>query len=285
MIDLEAPGMLKVISERIKTDIDKYCVTKFDNGHRSHLGASLIGNPCSRQAWFTFRWIHHTAHSGRLYRLFNRGHLEEPRFVDYLKGIGFEVSEFSHNGQQYHYGSVKGHYGGSLDGKANFPEEYQIPIRILLEFKTSGTGPKFNKLVKDGVILTKPVHYAQMSTYGWKFELTHALYMCVNKNDDDLHVEMVKLNWKLGEQMEKKAELIINSQTMPARISESPAFFECKYCDFLQHCFYGAKADFNCRSCVCASPVENSAWNCSRWNTVIPKEYIAKGCEQWKSII
>ncbi len=35
------------------------------DGFREHLGASLIGKPCSRALWFDFRWVTASRFSGR----------------------------------------------------------------------------------------------------------------------------------------------------------------------------------------------------------------------------
>ena len=93
-MNLESPGSLKQIAKQISTDIDAYCVKRYDDGPRSHLGASQIGKNCSKYLWFVFRWIKHTTHNGRQYRLFQRGHHEEPNFVAALEGIGCTVKMF-----------------------------------------------------------------------------------------------------------------------------------------------------------------------------------------------
>ena len=91
MIDLTSPGTTKALAKRISDDIDECCVEMYDDGHRNHLGASLIGHECKRYLWYTFRWVLHETCTGRLYRLFNRGHKEEDRFIEWMKGIGIEV--------------------------------------------------------------------------------------------------------------------------------------------------------------------------------------------------
>ena len=86
--------------------IDKNLEFEQDDGLRGHLGGSLIGRKCMRELYYSFRWAtktlsvdEHTlepiqGHDGRLLRLFNRGHLEEFRFVEWLRGIGIVVHEY-----------------------------------------------------------------------------------------------------------------------------------------------------------------------------------------------
>ena len=91
MTDLNAPGVAKALSKQILEDIDEYCVKLYDDGHRTHLGASLIGDECKRKLWYVFRWVKQEKFEGRVLRLFNRGHKEEDRFIEWLEGIGVQV--------------------------------------------------------------------------------------------------------------------------------------------------------------------------------------------------
>ena len=291
-VSLDAPGVAKALAKRILEEIDEYCVRTYDGGHRSHLGASLIGRECKRYLWYVFRWCLHEKTTGRQQRLFNRGHREEARFIEWLEGIGFKVwfenrdegpnekGEFP----QYRISDVMGHFGGSLDGIAVLPERYGIAEPVLLEFKTNGTGAGFNKLADDGMPIAKPEHFAQTSTYGKKYNFRYCVYLNINKNDDSLHIEVVKLNHNLGEQMIMKAEQIIMSQAAPARLSDNPTFHKCGYCHMKEVCHKGAVVEVNCRSCAFARPVENAEWFCEVHNGNIPKDFIAKACPSYKAI-
>lgn len=334
-LSLDAPGVAKKIAERILNEVDSYCVQAYDGGHRTHLGASLIGRSCKRYLWYVFRWCKHVMHDGRRQRLFNRGHREEARFVEWLEGIGFKIWFENREGFWYHpesdsYGlstdgnlpdglcdwinadhpnyrehvatakarglefpqyrisDVNEHFGGSLDGIAEFPPGWGIDEPVLLEFKTNGTGAGFKKLTENGMILEKKEHFAQTSTYGFKYKFRFCVYLNINKNDDSLHVEVVKLDWNLGQQMIAKAAQIIGSQTPPPKLSESPTFMDCRMCDMRDICHEGASIERNCRSCIHATPVEGAKWNCaihSPGNGPIPKEVIPQGCNDYKAIV
>ncbi len=291
-VSLDAPGVAKALAKRILEEIDEYCVRTYDGGHRSHLGASLIGRECKRYLWYVFRWCLHEKTTGRQQRLFNRGHREEARFIEWLEGIGFKVwfenrdEGPNEKGEypQYRISDVMGHFGGSLDGIAVLPERYGIEEPVLLEFKTNGTGAGFNKLADDGMPIAKPEHFAQTSTYGKKYNFRYCVYLNINKNDDSLHIEVVKLNHNLGEQMIMKAEQIIMSQTAPARLSDNPTFHKCGYCHMKEVCHKGAVPEVNCRSCAFARPVENAEWFCEVHNGNIPKDFIPKACPSYKAI-
>ena len=306
-VELSAPGIAKQLSRRIKNDIDDYCIAEYDDGFRWHLGASLIGQECQRAAWYSFRWAAHSrqaqdltpegrAQYARMQRLFNRGHREEARFVEFLRGTGWQVFEFDtskppkENGEypQFRVSGFGGHFGGSLDGIGIPPERYGLPAgtAFLLEFKTNGTGAGFTKLLEKGVALSKEQHFAQMSTYGSdeNYRLEYAVYQNICKNDDNLHVEVVKLDWKLGDQMRLRAERIISSQTPPPRLSDNPTFFKCKYCDFFNQCHENGPLEKNCRSCKFARPVEGGEWACELVNQIIPRDFVKQGCSEWRTV-
>lgn len=284
MNDLTSPAVRKQLAAQIKADIDDYCATAYDSGHRTHLGASLIGHVCKRHLWYVFRWVKHTKHSGRMQRLFNRGHREEARFVEWLRGIGFKVWEVTEASEQHRVKACLGHFGGSLDGITKVPDKYNISEPMLLEFKTSGTGSGFEKLKKDGVAVAKPQHFAQMSTYGKHYGFRFGLYHCINKNDDDLYVEIVALDFALADELERKAMDVITAQVPPEKFALSEAVFECKYCDFVGICHRGEPVERNCRSCHFAQAMSEGDWLCNKYYATIPKNVILQGCPEWQSI-
>lgn len=281
---------LDELAEIVKSDIDFYCESHYDDGPRKHLGASIIGHDCKRYLWYSFRWCYHHKHDGRQQRLFNRGHREEERFIEWLRGIGFQVWDIDPTtGKQIRISDCGGHFGGSGDGVAMFPPYYQIETPFLLEFKTigagqDGKGKAFEELKQKGLQTAKPQHFAQTSTYGYKLNLSYVLYLNINKNDDTIHVEVVKLDMKLGQQMIQKADMIITSQVAPNKLSDNPNHYKCKMCDMKPICHEFKPIEKNCRSCSKAVPIENANWVCTLYNNVIPPEFIKQGCENWEAI-
>jgi hypothetical protein len=110
------------------------------------------------------------------------------------------------------------------------------------------------------------------------------------KNDDDMYVELVELNWRQADMFLNKAESIIASEIPPARLAENPTHFKCQYCTMKGVCHDNKPPLMNCRSCRFAKPVLNDsslpgAWLCSNYNSIIPKDYLSKGCESYQRII
>lgn len=292
---------LAQLSKQLKTDIDSYCQEFYDSGPRSHLGASEIGHSCSKYLWFKFRWMFYKKFDGRMQRLLNRGHFEEARFVQYLNGIGCKVIQFDEKAiargetdkgkMQLRISACKGHFGGSIDAEIELPTKYGIPSRVLGEFKTQGLGKQgnkvsnFEKLVKQGVVDYKPVHWAQQCIYGYKRNLEYAVYLSVCKNDDELHLEVKKLDHFLGASLERKAEMIIFAEEPPNGVSCSRSYYKCGYCDAVELCYSNDQPLRNCRSCRHAKPVDDAQWLCGKWGNVIPRDFIRQACLEWESII
>lgn len=271
------------LAERIEKDIDEWCQLQYDDGPRTHLGASIIGHECERYIWFGFRWMFYEIFSGRMQRLFQRGHLEENRIIEWLSGIGFTVKQVNIDGRQFKIAFASGHGGGSSDGIGSLPPRYGQFPPILLEFKTQ-KDKRFSLLQGSGVQKEKPMHFIQASVYGRRLDLHYCLYIAVNKENDDLNVELIELDWSLAEAEETKAEKIINSVFPPPRISDNPSFWKCKMCPANPVCHLGAPVVKNCRSCINAEPMPEKQWRCNKWNAIIPELEIAKGCEAWSQL-
>ena len=286
MLDLANPVDRETLERLISSDVETFCASYYESGHRNHLGASELGEECWRKLWYSFRWVKKEAFSGRMLRLFNVGHSAEPRFITYLRGIGFEVKEFNEDGKQFRIVGAKGHYGGSLDGMCKAPSRYQLSEDIVLlnEFKTNNTGSGYSKVATDGIQKAKPRHHAQMSQYGYKYGLKYGLYMIENKNDSDITFKIVELDWNLGAQMERKAEEIIFAKEPPNRISDNPAYQACKFCNKAGICHGNEPVEINCRSCRNSQPVDDAEWYCHKFGMNIPKGFIPKGCEHHNAI-
>lgn len=302
MIDLSSNAARLALVERMQADVDAFCREEFADDPRTHLGASIIGHDCSAYLWNTFRWLKFEDFCGQQLRLFNRGHEEEARFIRWLVGIGFQVREIDPATQrQYRISGSKGHFGGSLDALMLAPERYGIPDGMIWlgEFKTHNensfkdlAGPKRKdkkmRVGGKGVARSKPKHFRQMNSYGKAYQTRYGLYCAVNKETDELYFEIVELDWLQADDMYRKADGIIFSQTQAPKIARTPAFKDCKICDFVDICHGGAQPTKNCRSCVHAFPIDDAQWFCELYSPKdgpIPKEAIPHGCSSWVRII
>jgi hypothetical protein len=247
-----------------------------DTGLRPHLGASLIGKPCERALWYDFRWITPARFPGRILRLFETGQLEEARLVRNLRRTGATVLEVDpETGRQWRVEAHGGHFGGSLDavalGLLEAPKTWHV-----VEFKTH-SAKSFRDLTTKGVAESKPQHWAQMQVYMHLTGLTRALYVAVCKDTDDLHIERVRADRDGAERLLAKAGHVINATRPPARISEDPSWFECRFCDHHELCHGDAAAAVTCRSCLHATPVEGG-WHCARHDQPLGDDQQRQAC-------
>jgi hypothetical protein len=249
-----------------------------NNGFRSHLGASVIGKECARHIWYGFRWARKPSFSGRMLRLFNRGHLEEARFIAALLAIGCQVFQQDANGNQYRISDAGGHFGGSGDGVVIGVPDVPVGTPCLAEFKTHGE-KSFLKLQKEGVQVAKFEHYVQMNVYMRKMGLHYALYGAVNKNTDELYLEIVTLNTHVADQFLDRGRQIIMIKSIPARIpNASPGLFTCRFCDEKDICHNSAPMEHNCRTCFHSEPKEDGSWICNSKERLLttPKQTLDK---------
>lgn len=247
------------------------------DGWRQHLGASQIGQPCERALWFTFRWATKVLHTGRLLRLFETGQMAEQRFVEDLRAVGVTVHEVDEEtGEQFTVSAVRGHFGGSMDGVAigilEAPKRWH-----LVEFKTH-SAKSFAALKKDGVAKAKPEHLAQMQVYMHLGGLERAFYLAVAKDTDELYSERIHLDEAVAIRLLAKAERVIAAAQPPARISEDPSFYVCRFCDHAPVCHGETWAPRNCRTCLRSTPVDDGQWHCERWDRAISIEEQKAGC-------
>jgi hypothetical protein len=267
---------------------------------REHLGASVIGHNCSRELWYIFRWVKDPRFSGNTLRLFNRGHLEEGRFVALLLMLGCEVWQHNSSGEQFRVVDHNGHFGGSLDcvlrGIVEWPD-----VAMLGEFKTHGD-KSFVKLAGDdwdahlaapnkvpfsgeGVRTTKFEHFVQMQTYMGKMGLPCALYLAVNKNTDSVYAELVMFDSAVFEAFRARARDIVYSNVPLARVKNDPTWWQCKSCNMRSVCWDKAAPERNCRTCEHSRTITNGSWECRKIDEpdspVLDKEAQLRACPHY----
>lgn len=273
--------------DHITAAIDRAYETKpKDLSRGGRLGAGTLGEECERRLWYGFRWSHEPeVLEGRKLRLFETGHREEIRLLDYLRLVGCAV-ETGDDGQIAISG-VGGHLAGYLDGEATGVPGAPVAVHVV-ECKTHND-KSFKALVKDGVEKAKPAHYAQMQTYMHHRGRERALYIAVNKNDDALYTERVAYDPVYAAALVAKAERIITAQTPPARLHDDPtskAAWACNYCPARPQCHEKAFAPRSCRSCLHSTPTlqGEAEWTCARWGKALTIQEQREGCPAHKFI-
>lgn len=250
-----------------------------DREPRGHLGASVIGGACRRALWYAFRWATTPSHDGRMLRLFRRGNLEEAQVVADLRVAGVTVADVGPDGEQFEFGDLGGHVGGSMDGACVGVPEAPKTWHVL-EIKTYST-KRFADLVRQGVETYSPQHFAQMQLYMHWSGMTRALYVAVNKNDDQIHVERIRYDREQAERLVEKARVIVTAPGPLEKLDERPEYFACRFCDHSAVCHERQIPPPTCRTCCHATPETdgNRRWSCSLHKRDLSVEQQRAGCD------
>lgn len=241
---------------------------------RGHLGCSLLGHPCERWLWLSFRWAVKEKFPGRVLRLFRRGHNEEATIISDLEAIGVK---FSCHQEHVDLGS---HVGGSTDGTIESGVPGAEKTRHVAEFKTHAK-KSFDDLVKKEVKASKPQHWAQMQLYMLGTGIKRALYLAVCKDDDRLYTERVRFDEEAAENLRDRGHRVALADRMPDPLSADPSWYQCKWCPAHSFCHERQLTEqVNCRTCAHVTPEKDGTWSCARWDAKdIPLEFQATGCD------
>lgn len=227
-------------AEQIMQEIDDMW-RAMPRGERDYIGASEIGHACERYLFLKFhRFVWPEEFDPRMLRLFNRGHREEFAFEAMLKAIGFEVLDSCQGQGGFRHGFFAGHWDGMLRRNS---------LTYTVEYKTH-SDKSFKLLKLDGVKESKPMHYAQMCVYAKEQGADGMIYMAVNKNDDDLHIEVLPRDDDHAEQMHARAMRLASDFKLPKRIAKTITDHRCKFCNAKPVCFGVKPMRIDCRNCV-----------------------------------
>ena len=210
---------------------------------REYLGASGLGAPCERQLQYGYAKApvdHGKGFSGRLLRIFERGHRTEEMVIRWLRMAGFILKTEDANGHQFGFsvagGRLRGHVDGVLIGG---PEGFAYPS--LWENKCLGA-KSWRDVEKKGLVASKPVYAAQIALYQTYLNLHEhpALFTAVNADTMEIYAEHVPFDVGLAQRMSDRAARVITateaSDLLPRAFTD-PTHFECKFCAWADRCW------------------------------------------------
>lgn len=247
--------------------IDAAYVATARDGDSMGVPMSSVGHACDRYLWYLFRWAaEREAPNGQRQRIFKTGQIYERRVLDDLRAIGCDVLEIDETtGQQFRVELANGHLRGKVDGiTTGIPEA--PAVEHVVEIKSSNERT-FKEIVKKGVQEAKFEHYVQCQMYMHGTGIHRAIYICANKNTDELHCERVKYDPALCLSLVARVERIVSADTPPQRLHDDPgnkAAFACGFCPARLQCHEGAFARINCRTCCHSTAHDGPKWTCDR---------------------
>ena len=240
---------------------------------RPYLGASAIGNPCSRALWYGFRHTTTEHNPAANYRAIQDGHRGEPLMAQWLRslpGIQLWTENPDEPGKQIGFVDLHGHFRGHLDGVIQ--GLYQAPQTPHVWDHKVTKELKFNKLIrlmqklgeKNALAEWDEVYFAQAQIYMHEMELTRHYLTVATPGNRAIVSCRTAYQPKVAKAILKKAETIITAERPPLKLSDNPAWWQCKFCDHTALCHGQAMPQVNCRTCAHSTATldGDAAWQC-----------------------
>jgi hypothetical protein len=209
---------------------------------RDYLGASHIGEPCSRRLVYEFTGTppdEGKDFDGRVLRIFEAGHVFETLSIRRLRAAGFNLRTTKGDGGQFGFSAAGGKFRGHIDGVIVAGPDIGINWPVLWEHKALNA-KSWNDLKKRGLKDSKPLYYAQVQIYMAYLEVPVTLFTALNKDTQELFHEIVPFDAAHAQALSDKAVAILRaaeSHQLPPRIASAPDFYLCQFCPFSKRCW------------------------------------------------
>lgn len=255
---------------------------------RPYLGMSSIGRSCARQQWYQFRWAGREQFDCDTLWRFEDGHRSEDVMAERLRLVsGIQLRTVDpRTGTQFGFSDIGGHFRGHTDGMIT--GLLQAPKTLHVWEGKAVNEKKFAQLVKlkaeagekMALKLWDPIYYAQAILYMAYSETTrHYLTACTPGGREMVGVR-TDLDLDEARRLRAKAERIITASEPPPKISEDPAWYECKWCPFHSICHGSELPAVNVRTCAHATPEldGDARWSCAKCGRDVSEADQRKPC-------
>ena len=241
MIDFNSSASL---SGRLQELFDRALEAERDTTPaRDYLGASRLGASCERQLQFEYAKApvdHGKGFSGRILRIFERGHRTEDMVIRWLRMAGFTLKTEDAQGHQFGFTVANGRLRGHVDGVLTAgPEGFTYPA--IWENKCLGN-KSWRDVEKHKLAVSKPVYAAQIALYQSYLQLHEhpALFTAVNADTMEIYAELIPFDAGLAQRMSDRAARVIGAseagELLPRSFAD-PSHFECKFCSWSDRCW------------------------------------------------
>lgn len=212
---------------------------------RNYLGASRIGEPCTRR--LVYEITHAPPDEGcevdaAALRIFEAGHLFETLSIRWLRAAGFDLCTERRDGSQFSFSAAGGRLRGHIDGVIVAGPDIGIPWPTLWEHKALNA-KSWNDLVKRSLAVSKPTYFAQVQLYMAYLEVERTLFTALNKDTQALYHEVVAFDPAQAQALSDKAVAILRAaeagELLP-RIAAASDFYLCRACPYARRCWEGA---------------------------------------------
>lgn len=211
---------------------------------REYLGASAIGHQCSRNLWYSIqKEIPRKPLDATNLKRIQDGHAGELVMAQRLRAVkGIELWTHQDNGEQIggslFDGRFQWHVDGVILGLLQAPKTPAV-----WEHKQVGEKgfSKFNKLKasldeKQVLAEWEPRYFAQAQIYMYLLELTRHYLTVATPGGREYASCRTEINKPMARQLIDKAQRIIEAKSAPEKVSNTPDFYVCRYCEFADIC-------------------------------------------------
>lgn len=226
---------------------------------RRYIGASMAGTDCLAQMALSLRGFPDVAPDPQLKRVFSAGHHIEDWVVrDLKKKTGLRVWERDDiSGKQHRREWLNGHVVCNADGIVVFQDD----AKAILEIKSMNDA-NFTNFVKNGVKASHRKYYRQMTMMMAMFNIEHSLFVSYNKNNSQLHAELVPFDQEEWDMMYVKIQAVLDGQA--ERVASAPEDWRCKSCFKRGSCWSPTELPPACHLCRHSSASKSGGWMCGK---------------------
>lgn len=231
---------------------------------RPAIGAGSLGNECLRAIGYKF---HRTPvdpgreFSGRLLRIFRRGHVMEDIMAEYIRLAGFTLlTHRPSDGKQFRWDAAKyedgkGRIKGMVDGViTEAPYASGVVTPCVWENKELGN-KGWTKLASKGLKAYGGDYYpqTQLNMFYLGLHENPALFTAKNADTQQIYAEKIPFDAEAAQAASDKGVKVVQSrhpEELP-RVAKVSTDYRCKFCDFPQRCWAEPAAE----------PVTSGAWS------------------------
>jgi hypothetical protein len=209
---------------------------------RDYLGASRIGEPCSRKLSYELTHTPKDAghdFDGAILRVFEAGHRFEELTIEWLRAADFDLRTRKRDGSQFGFSAAGGRLRGHIDGVIVDGPDSGLRWPVLWEHKALNA-KSWLDLVKCGLRASKPIYFAQVQIYMAYMEVGQTLFTALNKDSQQLFHELVLFDPAEAQSLSDKAIDILcatDAGELPPRIAAEADFYLCRRCEYAKRCW------------------------------------------------
>lgn len=199
---------------------------------RRYIGASSIGNKCSRAIWYGYMGAESTQPPPSLKTTFDIGKRLEGMLLDYMEQAGLNIVRANaHNKFLFVQDKDVPLFQGHYDSLLLIPNE----APMIVEIKTANTA-SFSKFKTHGLKEWNETYYAQLQAYLGMSGYKRGVLLAIDKNTSELHHEWLDYDDIYYHELKMKALAISTSEEPPEKINRNPIFYFCNNCKYRRTC-------------------------------------------------